>query len=169
MSKGSSEANGFLALFDLIGELARRRYQAAERYFSALGLNHTEARLLTLLRQEDGVAAQDALSNRLSVDRSNAVRALQRLEQEGYIRRRKDDADKRAKLVQITPKGRKAVAEISRLRKKIAQSSFGDLREKEAGAIVDLLKKALTNEPSGQRSAAPEREEADRSASDRHA
>jgi MarR family transcriptional regulator for hemolysin len=169
MSKRSSGTNGFLALFDLIGELARRRHQAAERYFSVLGLNHTEARLLTLLRQEDGVAAQDTLSNRLSVDRSNAVRALQSLEQEGYIRRRKDDADKRAKLVQITPKGRKAVSEISRLRKKMAQSFFGDLREKEAGAIVDLLKKALTYDPSGTRSAAPEREEADRPASERHA
>jgi DNA-binding MarR family transcriptional regulator len=161
MSKGSSEANGFLALFDLIGELARRRYQAAERYFSALGLNHTEARLLTLLRQEDGVAAQDALSNRLSVDRSNAGRALQRLERDRYVLRRKDDADRRANLVQITPKGRKAVVEISRLRKRMAQSFFGDLKEDEAGAIVDLLRKALTNEQYEMRSNAPGREAAD--------
>jgi DNA-binding MarR family transcriptional regulator len=169
MSKRSSGTNGFLALFDLIGELARRRHQAAERYFSVLGLNHTEARLLTLLRQEDGAAAQDALSNRLSVDRSNAVRALQRLEHDGYVLRRKDNADQRANLVQMTPKGRKAAVEISRLRKKMAQSFFGDLREKEAGAIADLLKKTLTNEPSGMRWDAPRRAEADRPASERHA
>ena len=143
MSSRSSEVNSFLTLFDLIGELARRRYQAAERCFSVLGLNHTEARLLALLRQEDGVAAQDALSNRLSVDRSNAGRALQRLEQDGYVLRRKDGADKRANLIRITPKGRKAVVEISKLRKKMAQSFFGDLKEDEAGAIVDLLRKAL--------------------------
>lgn len=138
--------NGFLKLFDLIGELARRRHQTAERCFSALGHNHTEARLLTLLRQEGGVAAQDALSNRLSVDRSNAGRALQRLEQDGYILRRKDDTDKRANLLRITPKGRKAVVEISRLRKKMAQSFFCDLKEDEACAIVDLLRKSLTTE-----------------------
>jgi MarR family transcriptional regulator, transcriptional regulator for hemolysin len=137
--------NSFQALFDLIGELARRRYQTAERCFSALGLNHTEARLLTLLRQQDGVAAQDALSSRLFVDRSNAGRALQWLAQDGYILRRKDDADKRANLVRITPKGRKAVVEIARLRKKMAQSFFGDLKPAQAGAIVDLLRKALTH------------------------
>jgi len=57
---------------------------------------------------------------------------------------RKEDADKRANLVQISPKGRKAVVEISRLRKKIAQSFFGNLKEDQAGAIVDLLRKALT-------------------------
>ena len=137
--------NSFLMLFDLIGELARRRYQTAERCFAALGLNHTEARLLTLLRQADGVAAQDALSNGLSVDRSNAVRALQRLEQAGYVLRRTDAADKRAKLVQITPKGRKAGVEISKLKKTMAQSFFGDLNEAEAGTVVALLSKAIAN------------------------
>jgi MarR family transcriptional regulator for hemolysin len=138
--------NSLQALFDLIGELARRRYQTAERCFYTLGLNHTEARLLTVLRQEAGVAPQDVLSNRLSVDRSNAGRALQRLAQDGYILRRKDAADKRANLVQITPKGRKAVVEITRLRKKIAQTFFGELNEYEARAIVNLLEKALPKE-----------------------
>jgi len=74
------------------------------------------------------------------------VRALQRLEREGYILRRKDHADKRANLVQITRKGGKAVVEIQRLRKKIVQSFFGDPEENGAGEIVELPGKALTNE-----------------------
>jgi MarR family transcriptional regulator, transcriptional regulator for hemolysin len=147
MSTGRPEGSSILELFDLIGELARRRYQTAERFFSALGLNHTEARLLTLLGQEDGVANQDALSNRLSVDRSNAGRALQRLEKDGYIRRRKDGADRRANLIHIAPKGRKAVIEIQKLRRKIAKDFSGDLKEDEAGAIVDLLRKVLAKQP----------------------
>lgn len=141
--------SSLLSLFDLIGELSRRRHQTAERHFSALGLNHTEARLLTLLRQADGAASQDALSNGISIDRSNAVRALQRLENDGYIRRRKDEADRRANLVQMTAKGRKAAREISKLKKTMAQTFFGGLREDEAGAIVELLGKALVNETHG--------------------
>lgn len=138
--------SNFLTLFDLIGQLARRRYQIAERCFSALGLNHTEARLLALLRQHDGVAAQDALSAMLLVDRTNAGRALQRLEQGGYILRRKDETDKRTKLVRITEKGRKTVVEISKLRKKMAQNLFPHLNDDEAGTVVALLKKTLANE-----------------------
>jgi DNA-binding MarR family transcriptional regulator len=141
--------NSFHTLFDLIGVLARRRYQTAERCFSALGLNHTEARLLRLLLQEDDITSQDALSNLLFVDRTNAGRALKRLEKGGYIVRRKHDADKRTNLVQITAKGRKAVVEIAKLRNKVAQSFFGDLKEDEASAIVDLLRRALTNEEYG--------------------
>ena len=135
-----------LVLFDLVGVLARRRYQAAERYFSTLGLNHTEARLLTLLHQEDGAATQDALSNMLFVDRSNAGRALKSLEREGYIERRKDDTDKRTNLVQMTAKGRTAVAEISKLRTEMVRGFFGDLTEEEAGEIVGLLRRACRDE-----------------------
>ncbi len=135
--------NSLQTLFDLIGVLARRRYQTAEQYFATLGLNHTEARLLTLLSEEGGAAGQDALSNRLFVDRTNSGRALKHLEDEEYVRRRRDAEDKRANLVEITAKGRKAVAEISKLRKKMAQSFFGDLTEDEAGRVVELLGKGL--------------------------
>ena len=138
--------DNFLTLFDVIGELARRRYQAAERCFATLSLNHTEARLLTLLGQQGGTATQDALSNRMFVDRSNAGRALSHLEQVGHIERRKGAGDKRTKLVQITAKGQTTVADIAKLRSKMAHSFFGDLTADEAGSIVDLLNKALRNE-----------------------
>jgi DNA-binding MarR family transcriptional regulator len=138
--------DNLLALFDLIGVLARRRYQTAERYFSALGLNHTEARLLTLLQKENGEATQDALSNMLFVDRSNSGRALKSLEQGGYIDRRKDSADKRTNLVRITAKGRTAVTRISELKREIAQSLFAGLTDDEAGQVIELLGKTLSNE-----------------------
>ena len=140
------EMDNFLKLFDLIGVLARRRYQMAEQSFSALGLNHTEARLLTLLDRENGRATQDALSNMLFIDRSNAGRGLKGLEAGGYIARGENEGDKRTRIVQITAKGKKAVAEISKLRKKMAQSFFGDLKADEAGRIAKLLQRALKNE-----------------------
>ena len=138
--------DNYQKLFDLIGTLARRRYQAAEQNFSALGLNHTEARLLTVLDQENGAATQDALSNRLFVDRSNAGRGLKNLEQKGYIKRSENAGNKKTKLVAITAKGRQAVAEISMLKVKMARRFFGDLKQDDAGMIAELLQNALANE-----------------------
>ena len=142
MSKRRSRMTNRLELFELIGVLARRRFQAAERAFAPIGLNHTEARLLTILDLESGEATQDALSNFLSVDRSNAGRALKRLEQRGYIARRKDESDSRTNLVQLTPAGAEAVEEVAKLRKEVASAFFSDLTEADAGAIADLLQKA---------------------------
>ncbi len=144
--KRAVAVDNLLRLFDLIVELARHRYQMAERAFSALGLNHTEARLLTLLYEEGGAATQEALSNMLFVDRSNAGRALKNLEQKGYLERCKDDGDKRTNLVHITAKGGEAFTEISKLKNKMAQSFFGDLTNEEAGAIVETLRKVIKND-----------------------
>ncbi len=143
---GEHAVGNVLALFDLIGVLARRRYQTAERYFSTLGFNHTEARLLTLLRQERGMATQDALSNMLNVDRSNAGRALKSLEQRGYIERCKHETDKRTNVVRMTAKGTGAVTDIAKLKTKMVEGFFGNLTEAEAGEIVGLLRKAHLDE-----------------------
>lgn len=133
----------YLALFDMVGVLARRRYQTAEKRLPALGLNHTEARLLTLLHQEGGAVAQDALSNMIFIDRSNVGRALKALEQGRYVIRRKDETDRRTNIVQISAKGRKAVSRIEKLRVEMARNFFGDLKKEDAGLIVDLLQKAM--------------------------
>jgi DNA-binding MarR family transcriptional regulator len=130
-------------LFEMIGALARRRYQTADRSYASLGLNHTEGRLLKMLGNEPGATPQDALSRRLFVDRSNAGRAFKRLEQSGYVVRRRDDADNRSNLVEITPKGREAAGEVGRLGDELARTFFGGLSEGEAATVVTLLRKAL--------------------------
>ncbi len=135
--------NNFQKLFDLIGALARQRFQVAEQKFSGLGLNHTEARLLTLLQKENGVATQETLSNMLFVDRSNAGRGLKRLEHRGLISRRENDEAKRTKMVELTPDGRKTVLELSEMRDVMVQNFFGDLSEEEVGTVIGLLKRVL--------------------------
>ncbi|MBN8729930.1 MAG: MarR family transcriptional regulator [Acidobacteria bacterium] len=132
-----------LELFELIGELARRRYQLAETTFAPLGLNHTEARLLSLLAAAGGASAQDALCHQLTVDRTNAGRALTRLAEAGYLERRKDPGDKRANRLHITAKGRKTVAAITRLRDQMAATFLGNLSGDEARTIVRLFRERL--------------------------
>ena len=136
------ESRSIEELFELVGELARRRYQLAERHFGTLALNHTEGRLLVLLAKEGGAAGQDVVSGGLHVDRSNAGRSLQRLEDGGYVVRQQSATDRRAKWLRMTAKGRKAVKEIRRLGQQMAGELFGGLTEQEAGEAVRLLRKS---------------------------
>jgi MarR family transcriptional regulator for hemolysin len=146
---GGVTLNSYTELFELVGVLARRRYQVGERAFARLGLNHTEARILSLLDRQDGVATQDALSAMLTIDRSNAGRALQGLEREEFVVRRKDEGDARTRLVRMTPKGREAAGEIAKIRGEMARTFFGDLTEEEAGAIVEHLVRSMKLELGG--------------------
>lgn len=144
MSQQQIKTEPLLRLFEIIGVLARRRFQTAERHFSTLGLNHTEARLLILLVESGGASAQDALSNQLYIDRTNAGRALKRLEQGGYITRGKDETDKRANKVTITPVGREAVKDIAALRQAIAEEVLVGLSTQDLDNVADRLMKTLT-------------------------
>lgn len=145
--KTKSDVNSFSQLFELISELARRKYQDGERLFSTIGLNHTEARLLNALYEEEGVCEQERLSSYLHVDRSNAGRGLKRLELEGYIERQRGGSDKRRNGVKMTEKGEKKAGEIHALREKMTESFFGSLTIEEATQAVTLLRKALENKP----------------------
>lgn len=147
--------SAFLTLFDLVGVLAARRFQLAERSFAAIGLSHTEARLLTVLHAMGGEARQDELSDQILIDRSNATRALKRLEDRGMIVRSRAQSDGRANQVEISRSGRLAVRRISTLKKAMAESFFRDLSEADAAAIIDLLRPALSEEENAARARPP--------------
>jgi len=132
-----------LELLNLPGQVARRWHQQTDQQLSALGLNHTEARLLVHLDQEGSDLSQEAVSAMLFVDRSNSVRALQSLERSGFVSRHKDENDKRANRHCITSKGTKAASEVRKLRRRVASHAFAELKPSEVRSAVALLKKAL--------------------------
>lgn len=143
MAAKKNQPNPQLELAELIGRVARRWHHLAEHSFAALRLNHTEARLLTLLDKHGGGATQDTLSNQLNVDRSNAGRALSRLENSGMVVRRKDEADARTNVVAITDAGKSVVKEIAQVQAEMAENLFGKLSKSELRAISDQLRTAL--------------------------
>jgi len=144
--KKDSGVDSYLTLFDLIVVLAKRRRDLADQKLAALGINHTEARLLSVLHHEGGETTQDVISAALLVDRSNAGRALKQLEAGGYVVRRKDDTDKRANLVRMTDKGRDMVSGLMGLKAAMAQAFFEGMTEGEVKAAAKLLLKTVGEE-----------------------
>ncbi|TNE67209.1 MAG: MarR family transcriptional regulator [Alphaproteobacteria bacterium] len=142
-SREGHQLDSFLLLFDQIGALARRRYQLAERHFATLGLNHSEARLLSLLAAAGGTAGQDNLSNQLNIDRTNAGRALKSLEARGLVDRQQDLADKRSKNVRMTENGQKLAREIAAMKVSMVREFMGNLDEPTARQASALISRML--------------------------
>ena len=128
----------------MIGDLSRRRFQIGERGFAKLGLNHTEARILSLLLEVSEAPTQDALSNRLTVDRSNAGRAMKALEQRGLIAREKGTADGRTYTVQLTGDGAQIAAHIDQMRTEMAKTLFPSLTDAEADTLIAHLESGVS-------------------------
>ena len=91
-------------LLPLLDHLARVGRRAAETSMSPGSLRPRHLIALKLL-SEHGPASQQGLGEALSLDPSNVVGLLNELEDRGLISRRRDPADRRRHIVELSPAG----------------------------------------------------------------
>ena len=107
-----------------------------------LGIKLRQLMLLSYLRA-GAPALQQQLCEALWLDPNNCVLLLNELEDMGYIERRRDSADRRRHVVELTDEGHDALERAER-----AQDSLGDellcgLSEEERATLRSLLSRAL--------------------------
>jgi DNA-binding MarR family transcriptional regulator len=90
------------------GQIAGMRVQEALR---AHGLKNNHAHVLMVLADQ-GATGQQALAQTLGVDPSVLVAMLNDLENAGLAERRRDPADRRRHIVEISPRGTRLVADV---------------------------------------------------------
>jgi DNA-binding MarR family transcriptional regulator len=88
-----------------IGRLQRAAHVYFKHRFGELGLGHAQGITLHHICRQDGID-QLALLNKVRLDKSSLTSQLKKLEENGYIVRKSDPADRRAKRIFITDKTR---------------------------------------------------------------
>lgn len=92
--------------------LQRAYRAAADKAVAPIGVSQALAWPLVMIgRQGDGVR-QGVLADRLGIEAPSLVRSLDQLVDGGFIERREDAADRRAKTLHLTPAGAAACARI---------------------------------------------------------
>jgi len=106
---------------DLILASARAFFRAAEPPLARWSLGPAHYRALAAIRREPSLSVSDLIA-RLSVRKQSLARVLNELEKAGLIARRENPADRRARLLSLTPDGAVAEREASAaLRDRLAQ------------------------------------------------
>ncbi|MCQ9615843.1 MarR family transcriptional regulator [Paenalcaligenes niemegkensis] len=120
-------------------ELARRWRRALDHSLAQTGLTDaTWAPLIRLHELGDGVQ-QKELALRVGLRESSLVRLLDILEQGALIERRADEADRRAKLIFITPAGRNSVAKIRKVLAHVETDILVDLSDQEIESMLQAF------------------------------
>jgi len=117
------------------GQGASKRVQEALR---AHGLKNNQAALLMVLADE-GATSQQTLVQTLGVDPSVLVAILNDLESAGLAQRRRDPADRRRHIVEISPRGTQLVTDVYASVESVEAELFAALDAHE----IDLLLKIL--------------------------
>jgi DNA-binding MarR family transcriptional regulator len=100
-------------VFEALRSLRRAVSSAAAGAFADTGAGGRQVVVLRELRRSGGVSQAD-LSRATVTDPAGMMRTLAALERRGWIERAGCAADRRRKLVSLTPAGRRALAELER-------------------------------------------------------
>jgi DNA-binding MarR family transcriptional regulator len=133
----------------LLMRLSRILYRRSNEDLLGMRLRHFVA--LNYLRDHHCVAQQQ-LSEALCIDANNLVLLLNSLEEAGHVRRRRDPADRRRHLVELTPAGCRALARAERRQETVEDQLLTALDPDERATLRRLLARALAavDEPAGE-------------------
>ena len=123
----------------LVSQVSREWRRAVDRRLQPFGL--TEATWLPLLHIARSRTAmrQTDLAQSLTLDGSSVVRLLDALEKAELVTRREDHADRRAKSLELTEKGRDTVAQVEAVSREIRNHALGDLSDDELALAFRAL------------------------------
>jgi DNA-binding MarR family transcriptional regulator len=129
-------------LLPLLEHLARVGRRAFEGTLEPGGLRPRHLIALKLLSGQ-GPASQQALADSLSLDPSNVVGLLNELEERHLITRRRDSADRRRHIVELSPRGESELCDAYEGLRQIDDDLLSALSVKERAVLYDLLVRAV--------------------------
>lgn len=124
-----------LFLLKRLGMTAKERSVAA---YEEAGLHPYHHAILTVL-DEGSRETQGAIADTLGYDKGQLVGLLDELEDAGLIERRRDPADRRRHVVQMTPTGRKTLGRLRRLSERLEDEFMSTLDTEERQQLHALL------------------------------
>jgi DNA-binding MarR family transcriptional regulator len=128
------------------GHLVRRAHQIAVALFmaelSGEDVTPVQFAILNAVMDTPGVD-QVTLAGRVAFDAATSGSVLGRLETKGWIRREPDQADRRRKILWLTPTGHEATVQMKQAVERVQTNWLKPLSESEAQTLITLLAKVV--------------------------
>ena len=128
----------------LLKDTNRLYVERFEQRAGALGLTLPQCRVLIYLADHEGIS-QVQLAELTDLEPMTLVRTLDCLESHGWLERRSDPADRRARRLYLKPKGKPLVDDIWHLVALTRREAFAGIPKKHADLMIELLEKIQSN------------------------
>jgi len=141
MAESTAAGQQVLPLIDRLARLSRR---AAETQLAHISDCLRPRHIIALrLLHEGGPMPQHALGEALSLDPSNVVGLLNELEDRGLVARRRDPADRRRHIVEVSAEGAANLAAVDAQLNLVEDDLFKALSPEERSTLRALLLRAV--------------------------
>jgi MarR family transcriptional regulator, transcriptional regulator for hemolysin len=128
----------------LLKDVTRQYTRCFEERAADLSLTLAQCKALSYLEDNEGVS-QKRLAELTELDPMSLVRILDRMEADGWVERRSDPQDRRARSLWLTSKAKPILAHIAALVKETRAEALHGLSEEERTQLTRLLARVHEN------------------------
>ena len=128
----------------LMHDVSRLLRKSFDRHASTIGLTRAQWRVLAHLSRNEGVK-QAGLAEILEIKPITLARLLDRLDAHGWVERRSDPMDKRARRLFLTRKGRAIIRELRVVALSVRAEALSGLTDAEQDLLIDQLRVVKEN------------------------
>jgi MarR family transcriptional regulator for hemolysin len=139
MSDSINEGIGFV-----VHDVARMMRWQFDRRASSLKLTRSQWSVLAHLLRTEGIQ-QKELAEQMDITAITLTGLLDRMEREGWVERRADPGDRRAKRIYLTEKVAPVTKELRSLAREVRKTALQGLSEAEQQQLMSLLVKVRSN------------------------
>lgn len=132
----------------LMARAARGLGQQVEASLAGTGIS-TRGYVVLASLTDGAHRSQLAIAHCVAIDKSTLVGVLDELERGGLITRQPDPADRRNRIITITPRGRTTLARATRAVRQVNQQALGHLGDTARRAFLDTLTRLGTGHVAG--------------------
>ncbi len=126
-------------LFDEVASFTRKLRTLFNARLRQRGMTLPCTRALFAISRRDGLNQRE-LAEELELETPTVVRLLDSMEAQDVIERRADEADRRAKLVHLTPGGRMLADDIESMAAALRQQVLGNISEAELEVTLRVVR-----------------------------
>ena len=124
----------------LIHDVSRLRRTAMDKAMKPLGVTRSQYWVISNLTRHNGEGMmQTELANVMNVGKVTLGGLIDRLEESGYVERKPDPVDRRAKRIHLSQKGRKLVKKMQAAAEKANSEILEGISEKKVAMAEDVL------------------------------
>jgi MarR family transcriptional regulator for hemolysin len=128
----------------LLKDTTRLYTQRFEQRASAFGLTLPQCKVLVFLARNEGVS-QAQLGDLTDLEPMTLVRILDRMESDGWLERRNDPADRRARRLYLKARAKPLMDHIWHLSDLTRQEALVGIPRKHADLMIEVLEKVHSN------------------------
>jgi MarR family transcriptional regulator, transcriptional regulator for hemolysin len=137
--QNSEQSIGFL--ISDTARLMRRRFDQRARH---LGLTRAQWQVLAHLQRNEGIN-QIGLADLLDIEAITLCRTIDRMEEGGWVERRADPNDRRARLLFLTERARPFIADMRAIAEEIYAEALAGLPADTRQTLTEILMAMRTN------------------------